>query len=243
MNTPRSILLCTAVSALIIFSSCRRDTQWVTGTGSSVTETRSISGFSALELNMPADVRWVQDSGYRVEISAQSNVLHVVESSVNGRTLTFQWRPFTVVRRHLPVKITIHSPALNHARVNGSGTIQLGHIRDAGALELYINGSGSIRADEVNAPSLICGISGSGNISLQQGACGSGDYRISGSGSVWAADVITRHSEADISGSGHIELQAEETLHADISGSGDVRYKGKPVVIQRISGSGKVRQW
>ncbi|MBL7900844.1 MAG: DUF2807 domain-containing protein [Bacteroidia bacterium] len=231
-----------AVSALL-FTSCRFDTRWITGNGDVITESRQVQGFSGIALNLNADVYFVQDSVYRIEISAQKNVLDAIETSTNGNTLKIAYTPFTIVRRHKQITVRIHAPHVNEFNVNGSGNIYTDKINESDKMQFVVNGSGSIEVQNVTAPEMQATISGSGNCTVKGGTVETAGLRISGSGDLHCADLMCKYGNIDISGSGNADIYATETLEVNISGSGDVRYKGKPRMTQRISGSGSVRSW
>jgi hypothetical protein len=59
----------------------------IKGKGEAVTETRNLSGFNKISLALNADVSYVQDSVYFVEISAQQNVLKVLTTEISSGKL------------------------------------------------------------------------------------------------------------------------------------------------------------
>lgn len=220
-------------------SSCHKNhLLGIWGKGSNVTETRNITGFSGIDLSMNADVYYVQDSIYRVEVSAQKNILPVIETEIHGTVLEIECR--TLLHSHNRIVVTIYSPDIDKFHVSGSGKLYAQNSINTGSLDVSLSGSGTISIHSITAQNLTCKISGSGDIHVMGGAVSSENFRISGSGDIEAVNVVANSSVVNISGSGDMTLQAVQNLDVTISGSGSVKYKGNPVVQTHISGSGKI---
>ncbi|MNJ86343.1 hypothetical protein D3C87_38370 [compost metagenome] len=223
------------------FTSCKKHIfNSIKGKGETITETRSLSGFNQISLSINADVYYVQDSIYYVEISAQKNVVDVITTKIDDGELEIDSRKW--IRKHNGIKIIVHSPDLREIDLSGSGNFESTGMLTTTNLELEVSGSGSIKLAGVNATDLDADISGSGNISVSGGAVTNQEVSISGSGDMDMMNLAATYSDAKISGSGSISLWASDQLKAKISGSGDIRYKGNPVVNTSISGSGSVIQ-
>ncbi len=223
----------------IIFSSCRKERFCgIWGKGDNVTEIRDISGFSGIDLAMNANVYYVQDSVYRVEVSAQPNIISHIETEVQGHVLKIDCRPR--LHRHNSITVIVHSPEMNLLRLGGSGNIEAPFNINSTNLEVLLSGSGNILLRSVTANDLTCKITGSGDVEVNGGVVNTEDFHISGSGSIDALDLKADTSDVSISGSGDVTLYVISYLHVSISGSGSVKYKGTPAVETHISGSGNV---
>lgn len=223
----------------VSFTSCKKHLfNSIRGKGATVTETRDLSGFNKISLDIDADIYYTQDSVYYVEISAQQNVLDVITTEISSGELEIDSRKW--IRKHNGIKITIHSPDLYALDISGSGNIESAAAISTTTLELNISGSGNISLAAVNSAELEAKISGSGNISASGGAVTNQKVTISGSGNIEMTGLSANHSDAKISGSGNISVWAVDQLKATISGSGDIRYSGNPAVNTTISGSGSV---
>ncbi|MNJ84786.1 hypothetical protein D3C87_22460 [compost metagenome] len=233
-------LIIPAVLILAVsFTSCKKHLfNSIKGKGGTVTETRDLSGFNKISLSIDADVNYVQDSVYFVEISAQQNVIDVITTDINGGELEIEFSKW--VRKHSNITIVIHSPDLRAIDLSGSGNVESSSDILTTDLELNVSGSGNIVLASVHSDELEAKISGSGNISVSGGEVTNQKATISGSGSVEMENLKANNSDAKISGSGSISVWAVDQLKATISGSGDIRYKGNPIVNTNISGSGSV---
>ncbi len=223
----------------VSFTSCKKHLfNSIKGKGNTVTETRNLSGFNKIDLSIDADVHYVQDSVYFVELSAQQNVLNVITTDIDAGKLKIEFKRW--VLKHTKITIVIHSPELREVDLSGSGNFESPSDIVTSSLELNVSGSGDIDLAAVHADELKVKISGSGDISVSGGAATNQQATISGSGDIDMDDLAANNSDAKISGSGSISVWAVNQLKATISGSGNIRYKGNPVVNTNISGSGSV---
>lgn len=231
-------LIPVAVIALTLTSCHKGKIFGVVGKGNTITQTRNVSGFDKIHLSINADVYVVQDTFYSVEISAQSNVLSVLETEVEGNELEIDFDKR--VLKHSNIKIVIHMPDVRGLSISGSGKIEAQSAISTHTMKLRISGSGDIYLSSLVASSLDANISGSGNIKIAGGTIASEDLNISGSGDIDALNAVAANCTAKISGSGNISAHVTNNLNATISGSGDIKYTGNPGVNVNVSGSGKV---
>jgi hypothetical protein len=223
----------------ILTQSCHKGGPWgIRGEGSTYTETRSASGFNGIKLSVDADLSYAADSVYFVEISAQKNILAVIETKVSGTDLCFDFR--RNVMKYERISIVVHSPSLNKLQVSGSGNATIQSTLNTSNLELNVSGSGNISVPTISVQSLTSNISGSGYMKISGGNAPSAHFSISGSGSVASEFLNTKNSDVTISGSGNITLTVSDRLTGNISGSGIVKYHGTPKTDVHVSGSGSV---
>lgn len=210
----------------------------IKGKGPNITEIRSITGFNKIRLDIDADITYVQDSNYFVEISAQENVLNVLTTEVSAGELNIEFSKW--VRRHSNISIVVHCPDIQGMSISGSGNITATGTVNTNYMDLHISGSGNISLNSLTSNELEASISGSGNIQVNGGTVINQRATISGSGNMEMLGLTATNSNAKISGSGSITVKVIQQLDATISGSGDIRYSGNPIVNTHISGSGSV---
>ena len=97
-----------------------------------------------------------------------------------------------------------------------------------------------IQGGAVDAPALSLAISGSGDIALGRGRCGTAKFSTSGSGDISAGGVQCETLTVSISGSGDVAAQATGTATLRTSGSGDISVTGGARCTSRSSGSGTI---
>lgn len=225
------------VSALaLIISSCEK----VTGDGPMITEDRLTGNFNGLDVRVDADVQVKQDAAYKVEITAQRNVLNVIETYVSDSRLVIKFKNNVRVKNYEQVKIAISAPLFNSLRLSGSGSVYANGNFSPANMELSLSGSGDLHVQQLTTGVMDASVSGSGNIYVESGTVSTERLRISGSGNLELGNVTTTEADTKTSGSGNIRLHATQKLDVTISGSGNVYYRGNPVINTSISGSGKV---
>jgi len=217
-------------------SSCKK----INGKGDVVRQTRNITGFNGITLSMDAYTYIRQDTVYKVEILAQQNILDVIETPVEGGSLTIKIKNHTTLGKHDAITVYISLPAVNSLNISGSGTIEGNVPLVSSNLNLVISGSGNIRLPAINVSELYANISGSGIISASSGTTATENLNISGSGNIDLLNVVSESVYANISGSGSISVTANILLDGTISGSGNIFYMGNATVNAHISGSGSI---
>ncbi len=232
----KNILTVVAATAVFAFQSCHK----ISGNGPTITRTYSQSGFNAVNSGIDGDVYYTQDSVYKVEIHAQSNILDQIETKVVDGELQIQFEKFKHIWRHDRITVYVSSPDVEALGVNGSGNIYALNDVHSNSMRLKVNGSGNITLTKYTGLAFSANISGSGDVTVNGGEVKTEDLHISGSGTISMPGLIADDVTTNTSGSGDMTVHANKTLNVRISGSGNVYYTGYPAVYTSISGSGKV---
>ncbi len=224
-------------AAMILFlSACEK----INGEGDLRTETRSTGNFSGLDIRISGNISYVQGNEYKIELTAQQNVLNVIETPIINNKVAIRFKNDVRVRSHEPITVTVTAPSISSIGLSGSGNVAILSPITGDALNFELSGSGNLSLPSVNTTQLKATISGSGNISIVNGSTITQSFRIIGSGNLEAQNVAAKSAITHTSGSGTIKLNASETLDVTISGSGSVFYSGTPIINTNISGSGRV---
>ena len=186
--------------------------------GETTTRTLEWSGSNSLDLDLAADVRYVQAEGpATVTITGPARLVdHVI---VRGDAIKYEDRGH---RRHRArLNIVVRAPNISSFDISGRNNLTIEDYRQPN-LRLNISGSADIKAaGETEA--LTLDLSGSGDADL--GA------------------LTTKGAEVDISGSADATIAPTDWANLDISGRGDVRLLTRPAKLETdISGSGRVHQ-
>lgn len=229
-----SVLL--GLASMIIFTSCEK----VIGEGALVTETRTTRSFDGIESQVSANVVYAQGTDYKVELTAQQNILNVMETPISGNTLVVKFKNNVRVKKHEQITIKVTAPSVSSINSSGSGNVSVLSPLTGNDLSFRLSGSGNIDLPTITCNNLETSISGSGNISIAGGTANTEHFKISGSGDIDARNVLSKSATTNTSGSGTIRLSASERLDVTISGSGSVYYWGTPIVSTNVSGSGRV---
>lgn len=225
-------------TAFISLNSCKK----VTGDGPVITETRSVSNFSEIEFEVPGDIIFIDAPEREVTISAQRNIINVIETYVSGNELKVKVRDNTNIGSSKGITITVKGPNVRSLKLSGSGNLSVPGTFAADDARLRIAGSGTMMVSRVEALKLEVTISGSGNIDVLEGSANDVDLNISGSGNLDLVGLAAKKASTQTSGSGTMKVNVTDELEVRISGSGDVYYLGSPTMDVDISGSGKIRK-
>lgn len=186
--------------------------------GAETTRTLPWSGSTSLDLDLAADVRYIQQAGpATVTVTGPARLVdHVI---VRGDTIKYENRGHHTHRNKLT--IVIRAPDISSFQLSGSNAL---------AIENY------------KQPRLRIDASGSADISAQ-GETDQVELDLSGNGDAQLGELKTKGADIDISGSADATLAPTEWASVDISGSGDLRLLTRPERLETdISGSGRIRQ-
>jgi len=234
----KKVLFMLAAAVLLTSSSCKK----VVGEGDLQTETRNITGFSGVSVSIGGKIYYKIAPEYKVEITAQRNILDVIQASKSSGHLILKIKDGVRIKSNEEITVNISAPTADFLHLSGTGDLAvIGSIISTN-LDMSISGTGNITVQSVTVTDKIdASISGTGDITVQSGVSKNEDLRISGSGKLFIDGVVAEKATTTISGSGDMQVNLSQTLDATISGSGSVYYRGHPLISTSISGSGKVK--
>ena len=189
--------------------------------GPQTTRTLEWSGADRLDIDLAADVRYIQSAGPAsiVVTGPQKAVEQVV---VRGDSIRYERRNGQRHRRYPTLTIVIRAPDVATFDLSGRNTLSIENYRQP-SLRLDVSGSAEVRASG-QADDIQVDLSCSGEADL--GALRSKSAHVEISGSADAVIAPTESARLEISGSGDVEmLTSPKTVETDISGSGKVRQR------------------
>ena len=214
-----------------------------TGSGTNITQPRTVAEFQAVALGGSVDLVVRQGAQQSVQVQADDNLLALLETVVEsggdkGPTLYVRWKKGESMRTRSKVLVTVVTPKLSALSVAGSGDVRL-ETFSTPSLQVSLSGSGDARLESLTTDELGIRIAGSGNVSAK-GSAGKLKVSIAGSGDVRLSELKSDDVTVSIAGSGDAAVQAQRTLSVSIAGSGDVSYTGNASVKSSVAGSGSV---
>lgn len=234
----KAIIMLAAATALFMFPSCEK----VVGEGPVQTENRPISGFTGVSASISGKINYKIDPVFKVEITAQRNILDVIETSLTNGHLLIKVKNGVNIKSNENIVVNISAPTADYLHLSGSGDLTATGNIVTQNLDMSISGSGNMDVASIAvADKLKAVISGSGNMNIQTGTAKNEELRISGSGKMILDGVAAEKAVTTISGSGDMQVKLSQSLDATISGSGSVYYRGTPLVSTQVSGSGRVK--
>src|SRR4030095_3851059 len=216
-------IMLAAAAALLTSSSCKK----VIGEGDLQTETRNITDFSGVSASIGGKIYYKIDPVYKVEITAQRNILDVIQATkINGHLL-LKVKDGVHIKSNEEITVHISAPSADYLHLSGTGDLAVTGNLNAVELDMSISGTGNITVSTVTVTDKIkANISGSGDITVQTCTAMNEDLRISGNGKLIMDGIAAEKATTTISGSGDMQVKLSQSLDATISGSGSVYYRG-----------------
>lgn len=192
------------------------------GGGPQATRTLPWSGADKLDLDLAADVRYVQADG-PATVTVTGPKRAVDEVVVRGDSIRYEhrgahWRP--------KLAIVVRAPGISSFDLSGRNTLTIENYRQN---RLKLDLSGDAEATAAGETDLIeLDMSGSGDVDL--GALKAKGANVDISGAAEAVIAPTDWAKLDISGAGDVRLLTNPAkLETDISGAGAVRHSERSV--------------
>lgn len=210
----------------------------VEGSGNIQKQDRAVSGFSGIDLALPAKLELRQGDKEGVQVETDDNLQALVETVLEGGNLKIRNAEKNTYPKTRTMNIVVYYKNLDKIAVSGSGKVWTDKLT-AKELQAKIGGSGDIQIKTLQADSLHVAIGGSGNF-MAAGNVNEVAGTIGGSGDIKVGKLEARNVKIKIGGSGAAQVWAKDKLDVSIGGSGDVSYYGDPKISKSIGGSGRV---
>lgn len=211
----------------------------IKGNGKLDTEQRKVSDFNKLVVTGPFDVLLLPNSDGKISITADENLLPVIETFVKNGKLIIRFNKEIEVRKYTKLYVVVPVEELKKISLTGSGSVKNQQLIDWDEVSLSVTGSGDIRL-KVQMNYIKASVTGSGEIYLT-GKADATKLNVTGSGEIDAKNLKTLKSEILLTGSGDIYVDVSDSLKAKVLGSGDLYYYTEPEYIKVNSlGSGDV---
>ncbi len=231
MNTKRRFWIGMVIASVTAFalSGCEDVTIKVThknatkGSGVSASETRALGQFSAVDLaGVGKLILKVGDgSSYSVKVTADDNLLPLVETKVSGDTLTIALKDSVSMTNSSSFVYEVTAPRIEKLASSGAAAIE---------------GSG------FNGGKLLLDVSGVGSVKLN-GRVETFRADLSGAGSLNATGLVANDVKVDLSGVGSADVYADQRIRANVSGLGSITWQGSATDVKSdVSGLGSVRK-
>ena len=216
-------LLCGSVvpfAALCILAGCNGKLNGVKGSGTIKTEAREVAGFTSVSLETMGKVTVRQTGKESLTVSAEDNLLPLLESRVVDHVLTLGTANKADISPTKPIEFVIEVKNIEGLSVSGAGDIEVSGVQ---------------------GKQLSVTLSGVGNVTVA-GAADKLELKVSGVGHYNGEDFKTKQATVKSSGVGIAVVNASEQLDAEVSGVGSVEYIGSPKVNESVSGIGSVKK-
>ena len=228
------------------------------GSGEVALQSYDVTGFTGIALSSQGNVT-VLPGDFAVTASADDNVLPSLTVQRRGETLLLGREADWIdgVRPTVPIRFTVHAPALKAVSISGSGSVAVRGIRTT-AIEFSISGSGALDLADVRAERLVVNVNGSGTVfatgidvaeftvelrgaarAVVNGVATLANVDVAGSALYRGADLRSRKAVVAVGGAAQAFVWADEELDARINAAGRLGYRGNPAVEQTIQRDGE----
>jgi hypothetical protein len=189
----------------------------VQGSGTSKSETRSVSGFTKIDAGGAVNVEVTAQKDFSVVVEADDNLLTNIKTEVSGDTLKIYSEDRISPKTRVNVKISM--PIIEGLDVSGASSGNVVNV-NADSLEIVASGASKIKIDgmakELNA-------------------------NASGASTVDAESLEVEDADVEASGASKAVVSATNDLKVDASGASKISYVGEPKNIkQNSSGASSV---
>lgn len=243
-----------AMAAALLASSCSF-LNVTYGNGTIVTESRAVGAFTTVSVEGSGTLR-VHRGPRNVEVTADSNILPLILTTVSGTDLRIGGKPFTGLVGTADFVYDVTLPDLEAVRLSGSCVGRLDAFEGA-SFRGVLEGSGSLEADlgygSVTLQSMGSGgfhaaletgrlsYTGEGSAAaVFHGTATEASISILGSGGVDAEGLSTGKADVSVYGSGSIGIRAAGSLSVTLCGLGNLTYWGSPALTQLVTGLGRI---
>lgn len=194
--------------------------EMLVGSGVIASQSRPVSGFSAVTVSGPLRLVLQQAEVESLEVTADDNVLRVVESEVRGTRLFLGFAPNTSLTRIHEVVCRVTMRVVRDIEASGASRLEISGL-DTPGLAVLLSGA-TLGSASGTVDDLTVDVSGA---------------------SRWTAGALrSRSVTATVSGAGYGLVRAEDSLVANVSGASMLEYLGDPRVNAAVDGVSIVRR-
>src|SRR5687767_5000024 len=212
-----------AVVMMTALFSCTKE---VIGDGPITTETRTVTAFTGIELQMNGNVYYRNDSAWKLEVSARESIHPILETNVVNGKLVIRYFDGKTYDNDESIRINVSGPGVSGFFTKTSGNVNV--VNDINVQNLVLNssGAGNISLADVTAGAIHAESKQSGRISAGSGTVITEDLRTEASGTIDFRYLAAKYAYARTKGSGDIRVKVSEKLEAKVYGSGWIFYQG-----------------
>jgi hypothetical protein len=189
------------------------------GSGRIITEKRTLSGFTAIEVGGAIEVEVSQSDSHSVEVSADDNILPTIITKVDGDILKIERHEGDLFNSST-VHVKISLPTLSGLELSGASHGSAKNIK-TDKLNLEISGASKLIV--------------SGTVSELQS-------EVSGASKLDAKGLVADNIEIECAGASKAMVHANISLKINAEGASKVVYSGSPKVIEESSGASSIAQ-
>ncbi|MGQ0827483.1 MAG: head GIN domain-containing protein [Bacteroidota bacterium] len=243
MTNRKYIHIFFALLSLMCFSTCKKENMCdcFKSTGSIVTKTREISGFTKIFVEDNMNVFITEDPSFEVKIETGDNLLSLIKTEVVDGTLFIRndnkcnW-----VRSYdKPFNVYIKMPVIEYITSNGTGNIKSLNTLTTDKFDIQTKNSGNIELT-INNTSIHSHIHGSADVTLH-GITNEHSCSIVGTGYLYCSNLQTKYTWIQTGTIGMCYISATDLLIYRIDQIGNIYCNTRPANIEKTqNGTGQL---
>ncbi|WP_297334442.1 head GIN domain-containing protein [Flavobacterium sp.] len=197
------------------------------GNGKKIKQSKEVGAFNAIAITGPFEVKLQESSSSEIFMQGSENIVSLIEIKITDGTLSIGLPQDVKLQADKNNRVFISVPytALNSIYLKGSGSVTSKDVF-VNPVNVAVDGSGEIHL-KIATPQAKAVVLGTGSIKLS-GSAGTLICNVTGSGDIDAYNVKSDITEALVSGSGNINVCCKHALKGRISGSGNIAFAGSP---------------
>jgi hypothetical protein len=234
------------LAALLVTTGCgiinNINSRTITPSNVIISETRDVSGFTAIDMGSLGKVLISQGTTESLTISGSDNLVPLIKTTVQNGTLIIKTDEninVTTFNNKNMLTFTIGVKDLSALTVSGLGDVQMETLSTP-KLDLTMSGAGKVQLNQLTADILNLTVSGLGSVDIA-GGVGEATLNIPGAGTVNAPDLKIKTANVTIPGLGNATLWVTDQLTGTISGAGNISYYGNPQTDVKTTGLGSYK--
>lgn len=217
----------------------------INGSGTIVTEDRSVSGFDKVDLQSVGNLTILVGDKESLTITADDNVMQYITTEVFNKTLEIGMEPNINIDPTHDIEYTLTVKSLSSIVLSGFGNINAAEL-NAEDMEIKLSGSGNMTLGTLKSENAILRVSGFGNINVVNMVVDQPTLEISGSGDIDVNTLQAVSMNLKISGFGNADITGtSKDQNIQIVGSGN--YHGQDLesdnATVKITGFGDATVW
>jgi hypothetical protein len=197
------------------------------GSGKVATKTADVSGFHAIEANLPALVEVTRGNRFKVTLSADDNLIDHIQAVKDGEALklSLERGSYHTVAR---MKVNITMPAIDTLTLDGAAQATVQGFESDKPFVAHLDGAsrldGSIKAGKLTIES-----DGAGATTLQ-GAAKSLTLKVNGASHINLSKLPVDTADITLDGASHARVDTQKELSYTVSGASHLEYAGQPTI-------------
>jgi hypothetical protein len=216
-----SILVVLFLAACSLFQlGAQNQEEKIPGSGKAAIESRQVGDFSSVSVSGNGTLYIEQGSAPSLTITADDNLLPLLESRINGGKLILGPKEGTLLEEKVPIEYRVT-------------------LQDLKGLEG--NGNIAIQAPQVNTDNLVMRVEGNSTATLS-GSATRQEVTLTGNSYYNGQDLAGQEGKFNVGGNSTAVVNVSGQLDAEVSGNSTLEYIGSPEITRKVEGSGQVRQ-